>query len=57
MAGLKECKQKRRDCFAYHKGCCKALKDTRFAYKCPFYKSIEAVKDEDPNYFDNNYDD
>lgn len=43
MSRLVECKQGRSDCFAYFKGGCKALGDTRFTYPCPFYKKEEEI--------------
>ena len=57
MSKLQKCRQQKTDCFAYMKGVCKALKDTRFNYPCPFYKSVECVERECPGYFDKEYND
>ena len=42
------CLQKRFDCFACdHSGRCRALKETRFKYKCPFYRSARDMTDDE----------
>ena len=40
-------------CFAYMKGRCKCLTDTNFkkTNSCPFFKTVEQVEKEDPDYF------
>lgn len=46
-----KCQQNRKDCFAYtESGRCICLKDTRFSYKCPFYKRFDEVYDENGRY-------
>ena len=46
LSKLVKCKQKRTDCFAYDaRGYCTCLKDTKFSYKCPFYKNYHEVYD------------
>ena len=35
------CQEK--DCFAYYKGVCSILTDTKFKRKCPFYKPKMSV--------------
>lgn len=43
-----KCVQKRYDCFACDSGGkCRALSDTRFNYKCPFYRSARDMTDEE----------
>lgn len=43
MSRLQVCRQNKIDCFAYCKGGCKALGDTRFDYPCPFYKKEDEI--------------
>lgn len=41
-----KCRQELKDCFAYCEGRCICLNDTRFGYRCPFYKPFDQVSKE-----------
>ena len=44
------------DCFAFRRGLCSCLKDTKFRSKeCPFYKPVSQVLEEDPKFFRREY--
>ena len=56
MSALPKCNYDHPDCFARRcfgdKALCSCLRDTRFkGNECPFYKSVDQVMIENPNYF------